>query len=144
MTINSISFGKVTLIKTPLTTAAQIAQIANGDGEKKLDKQIKEIISDTKEGKAYAYSFNPSVERSYIFSGKEGKDFQESYQAAVDSAAYIKAFYGKSNFAKTVTDITWKNHEQNALKLISSATERTITDVEYDKKGNIQSVNIVA
>ena len=142
--VNPISFGKVILVKAPLKEAQKIADIANEDHKTRLAKKVKRIINDTQDGKAYAYSFNPLSDKSYIFSGKEGYEFGKSHSVAFAETNYIETYWFKSRSSAAKIARAWELHAQNVNKIISSAQNRPIIDIEYNKKGEISNVNLNA
>ena len=81
MNINPISFGKTIKVNAPFHEAVRIANAANGFDTVKpeIKEQVKSIIDDTKEGHAFAFSFNSCKNISYIFSGKEGREYMDYY-----------------------------------------------------------------
>ena len=88
MNTNNVSFGKIVKVSAPLNVAENIAARANNSGTSRLDAQIKNIINDTRQGRAYAYAFpdtyctNPTENESYIFSGAEGIKYFKSFDSA--------------------------------------------------------------
>ena len=62
--MQKISFGNVIKVNAPLSTAKQIAAIANSKikPQNKAEQQIKTIINDTQEGEAIAFSFSENGE----------------------------------------------------------------------------------
>ena len=144
MTINSVSFGKVTLIKAPLEEAQKIADIANRNEETKLAKDVKQVINDTQDGPARAFSFNPSIEKSYIFSGKEGQDFWKAYCTAKAETDYIKTYCSRSKSADTKIKKADEELSLNVNRIITSSQYHPIINVEHDEEGEISTVNINA
>jgi hypothetical protein len=144
MSVNTISFGKVTLVNAPYNTAEQIAHIANSRNKTDLGKQVKTIINDTKHGKAYAYPAFNLENQSYIFSGKEGKTYSKSFREACDRVEYAHDYYTDKKIAGIDMDFTWRLHDQNAREIVNSAKNISVMDVEYTKLGDIKSVNLIA
>ncbi len=142
MPVNPISFGKIIQVNAPITTAETIARIANSQGETELSKQIKNIIDDTRLGEADECPYQGSKDKSYIFSGEEGKKLMESFNRAYDEMddAFI---HNKSN-ADILSDKAWKRHAKETMELIAAAKEVPVMDIKYDEFGKIQSVNIIA
>ena len=142
MSVNSVNFGKIISVKAPYHIAKIIANDANEKTESEFNKQEKSIIKDTRQGKANAvYSFNSDNE-SYIFSGKEGKKFLDSYNSAYD--IMDDAYINNRPDADIISDSDWERHAEYVKELIASAKKIPVMDVKYDKRGNVTSVNIIA
>ena len=144
MKVNSVSFGKVVLVKAPLKEAYKIAGIANGSENTELAIQIKKIINDTKEGQAHAYSFNEHGDKSYIFSGEEGNDYWASYCEAWDCMNSAYAYYGNHDLADIESKDAWEKHAQNVNRIISTAKEPEIINVAKNRMGEISQINLEA
>ena len=144
MSVNSVSFGKVILVKAPLVVAEEITDLANGRNKTALSKQVKSIINDRKYGKAHAYPSNNSKGISYIFSGKEGRKFWRSHREAWDRMNNAPNTYRDDLVADIAVDYAWRKHNERVDELINSSKMITIMGVEYDKSGNIKSINVNA
>ncbi len=141
MSVNSVSFGKITVVNAPMKIANKIASIANNEAKTKTDKQIKNIIDDTNEGQARACLVN-GKHKAYIFSGKEGEQYWNSYCSTWENmnAAYLNNRID----ADFITDKVWENHRNFVIDLINSAEEIQVLDIKYNKSGDIKSVDIIA
>ena len=97
--MQKISFGNVIKVNTPLSTAKQIASIANSKTkpQNKTEQQIKSIINDTQEGEAVVFSFSKNGEDTYIFSGKDARKFKEDKNCIYDEMDRIHKYYGNDD-----------------------------------------------
>ena len=143
MFINPVSFGKVVLVQAPFKDACRIAEIANRKPKTKLDKQVKRVINDISKGEAYVFSFNPTEDKSYIFSGKEGREFWQSHCEAWDIMDRAHEFYGNDHLTDIETADAWENHAANVNRIINSRANRPIIGVEYNKHGYISAINVI-
>jgi hypothetical protein len=145
MTVSPVSFGKITLVKAPLHAAENIALMANKRNKTELGKQVKTIINDTKYGKAHAYPSGYLENVSYIFSGKEGRKYNKLFTNACERANFVQSYFRDNKIADSDIQFTWRRFdEQVEEELIKPAKDFSVMDVEYNKLGDIKSVNIIA
>ena len=142
MSIKPISFGKIIQVNSPVITAEKIAKMANSSLETELAKQIKTIIDDTQLGNAEEVPCYGCKDKSYIFSGEEGKKFMKSFDRAYDEMG--SAYNNNKSDADFITDMVWKRHIDFVNNMINSAKEIPVMDIKYDEYGKIQSINLLA
>ena len=144
MAISPVSFGKIILVEAPLSTAEKISVLANKRNKTDLGKQVKNIINDTLYGKAHAYPSNDSLDKSYIFSGKEGRKYKKLYNEACDSANFSQNYYRDNKIAAADMAFTWRRFDEQVEKMVESSKNLSVMSVEYNKLGDIKSVNLIA
>ncbi len=144
MTVNSVSFGKIILVNAPLHSAEKIAVMANKRGKTDLNKQVKNIINDTIYGKAHAFPANNSKEKSYIFSGKEGRKYWKSYNEAIDRMDFARNYFRDKKIADIDIEFSWRRHGEYVEELANSSKNIPVMNVKYNKLGDIKSVNLLA
>ena len=146
--MQKISFGNVIKVNAPLSTAKQIANIANSKTEpqNKAEQQIKAIINDTQEGEAIAYSFSEEGEDAYIFSGKDAEEFSKNRNFVYEEMDRIHEYYGNDD---DLIDIevgrVGEEFLSNIKEIISSKSEiPEISAQTYPNTDTISSIDIIA
>ena len=144
--MQKISFGSVTKVNAPISAARQIAAIANSpkNSGNKIEAAIKSIIQDTKEGSAIAYSFSPDGDGdSYIFSGKEAKEYVSKNRNFVyEEMDRIHEYYGNDD---DLIDIEVKRVGEEFLsnieEIISAKSE--IPEISAQTNPNTDTISYI-
>ncbi len=139
----SVSFGKIVIVNAPLRTAQTIANRANYRSKTSVGEQIQTIINDTRFGKAHAFPVCGSKEKSYIFSGSEGRKYGNLLMETLYKMDL--AHYFLDNEIKIIdTSKTWEHFEEQVEELVSSSKNVSVMNVDYTNLGDIKSVNLIA
>ena len=140
----SVSFGKILVVNAPLRTAQEIANIANHRNKTNVGEQVQAIINDTRLGKAHAFPVYGSKEKSYIFSGKEGRKFGKMLAGALDRFDFAHHYYQDNKIKDSDINFTWKHLGEQVEELVASSKNTPVMKVDYTNLGDIKSVNVVA
>ena len=143
MAVSPVSFGKIILVNAPLRTAEKITLMANKRNKTDLGKQVKSIINDTIHGKAHAYPSKDSENISYIFSGKEGRKYKKLFNEACERTNFAQDYYRDTKILDSDMCFTWKRFGEQVEEMANSSKNLQVMGVEYNKSGDIKSVNII-
>ena len=143
--MSNVNFGRTIKVNAPKSVAVKIANIANNNGKRPIEKQIRQIFYDVKVGKAYSFSFDDEKNTSYILSGKEGETYYRSVMKAKNIIEGAKNDYGtESGFAKLEAKLAIQNHKDRMHDLISKTLEKCSLNVKIGKiSKDIASIDIV-
>ena len=135
MKVNSISFGKTVKVLAPLHEATRIANAANGDRTvpRRVQKKVKNIFDDTKEGHAIAFSFCDDPSCSYIVSGKESKEYVGNLFEEMYSIKKIKMNYPTDIALRAVLKVR-EDYTNKTKELIRRTRENYALEVAFEGK----------
>ena len=134
MKTENISFGQLVKVNSSFETASQIAQIANNRSKcnLKLKSEIKKIFTDLNKCPAHAFYYDNRI--SYIFSGKEGEQFEALYEDLL-----IKNHH-RDKDDKQLREKIWDDFRQKVIGIINKS-DRTITIDPEVKNGKVRTLN---
>ncbi len=142
--MQKISFGNVTKVNAPLSTAKQIAAIANAKikPQNEAEQQIKAIINDTGNGKAIAFSFDDNEGDTYIFSGKDAEAFRKNRNYVYEEMDRIHEYYGNDD---GLIDIEIESLGEEFLSNIKNIISRKskIPEISAQTDHNTDEISIV-
>ena len=124
--MQNISFGRVFKVNAPQQVSNHI---------------INNIKNDVDGFEAYAHPI--SENESYIFTGKEGRAFKKSigrYNRIMDDTF---SHFSDCILADEILTVEYEKLTADANNLVRQSEKVTQLDVQRDKEGKIQSINVI-
>ena len=140
----SVSFGKIIVVNAPLRTAQEIALMANRRNKTKAGKQIQTIIDDSRFGRVHAFPADEKNEKSYLFSGSEGRKFGKMFAEALSRFDFAHNYYRDEKIKDSDINFSWRRLGEQVRELVDSSKNVSEMNVEYTNLGDVKSVNVIA
>ncbi len=139
--INPVSFGKIVKVKAPESVARNIASIANGNGGKKLDKQVKQIFDDVEYGRALNCTADGE---NYVLSGEDAAVVEKFYGDMFSEIDFAHGYYNGGELAVIASDEAIKACNARISYFIGMAEDKQTLKVDYDKETEkIKSIDLI-
>ncbi len=143
--MNSISFGRIIKINGTKEIALKVADIANNNGKKQIDRQIRSVFYDLPYGKAIAVSSEDDNNSSYVFSGEDAQLYYRSEKIAKNAIERAYSDFGNAGgMGKLKAEIAVNSHKCRINDLLSKTFIKPSMNVELNKTGEICGIDLVS